>query len=446
MASQRGQILLNSSKRDFIVDLFDRGYNHVLEKIVMNFTYQAIIDCKEVSPEWSQIVLHFYKSNIPRILKLQDCRINDEWRNKSYSLRTGYLQDQFLMANDFQFQSTSMIADQKNIFMAAYVSKMAVMPRYVIVAYYVKYCHIVAVLFSQRRDPSHKPEIHLTMNESHLFGYVKDLNEGAAKCLTWKKSDFSLISTKSVASSYIIRGLASTSVANTPYVHAGLLHLPAFRYNTSNKLCLEVWDVFNETKVSSRKILFAANYYFLKNATENFFTRDENILLFYSDMNTLQWKRTNQGRMATLIGLDKDYAAFTWESIDTEGQMNDIVEIIQLKTGAVVITFEARYGIQESACAKFAFGKFAISLPLLENNPTGKIYDTIVFDLKLGRKIFSLKEDLGFYNVRHFEMDRYSLFFVQRRNIHIATFWLNTYIKKRIPKKHKTVCQKLKAS
>jgi hypothetical protein len=51
------------SEDDFIVDLFKRGYHHLLEKILFQFPLKIILACKEVSSTWREIILHFYDTS-----------------------------------------------------------------------------------------------------------------------------------------------------------------------------------------------------------------------------------------------------------------------------------------------------------------------------------------------------------------------------------------------
>ena len=63
---QKQENVLNTRESDdFIVNLFNQGFHHILEKIVLDFPLKTIQDCKNVSPDWCRIVLHFHTSKIP---------------------------------------------------------------------------------------------------------------------------------------------------------------------------------------------------------------------------------------------------------------------------------------------------------------------------------------------------------------------------------------------
>ena len=76
---------------DFIADLFRGGSNHLVERIVKELPFKTISVCKEVSPEWCRIVQHFDESKVPRILRLKDFQICEEWRNKNYTIQSSLL-------------------------------------------------------------------------------------------------------------------------------------------------------------------------------------------------------------------------------------------------------------------------------------------------------------------------------------------------------------------
>jgi len=68
---------------DIIVFLTDRGYESILEKIILGLTPKAILAFINVSAEWCQIVLNLNKSKNPRIQKLISLKIDLEWSRKA---------------------------------------------------------------------------------------------------------------------------------------------------------------------------------------------------------------------------------------------------------------------------------------------------------------------------------------------------------------------------
>ena len=68
--------------QDYIVFLNERGYEIILEKIILGLTPKAVLDFENVSPEWFQIVHTFNESNSSRIQKLINQKIDLEWRRK----------------------------------------------------------------------------------------------------------------------------------------------------------------------------------------------------------------------------------------------------------------------------------------------------------------------------------------------------------------------------
>ena len=62
-------------------------------------------------------------------------------------------------------------------------------------------------------------------------------------------------------------------------------------------------------------------------------------------------------------------------------------------------------------------------MPAVLNNADRSQYDLTRYDLKTGRKIFSLAEDFGLTNVARFEIEKDTLFFVENGRLHSAKFW-----------------------
>ena len=60
-----------NAEADFILDLFTRGFHHVVEKIIMLLPLQSILHCKQVSQDWLNIVLYFHQSKVSRIVQQQ---------------------------------------------------------------------------------------------------------------------------------------------------------------------------------------------------------------------------------------------------------------------------------------------------------------------------------------------------------------------------------------
>lgn len=66
---------------DVITRWFNLGFHHILEKIFLDLGPQDILACKEVSPEWHNIVLFYHQSTIPRIVNLLKLRMRRSWKS-----------------------------------------------------------------------------------------------------------------------------------------------------------------------------------------------------------------------------------------------------------------------------------------------------------------------------------------------------------------------------
>ena len=416
-----------SSRRsnDFIVDLFKQGFHHVLEKIVMEFPLKTIQACKEVSPEWWRIVLHFHNSKASRILKMQNLKIAEEWRNQNYTIQA----KEFANAiPGFAVQCHEIIADQRSILMNTYVSGDPA-PFHIIVVFDANTLDITNT-FTLKEEFLFKnhASIGLKLDDKFLYCYS---NQTRSECLIFRRqtdgNGFLTLPPKELTKFYNEDRLGSFIASKSPYVHNGHLHLPISSSITSCKLIMDIWNIKKDTKVTKEITFPTDDYFLLKDGSGRFFSRVDNALYFYSGENggELKWKKSILDRQPTLLQADKDYAAFTWELQDNTGHENDLVEIYTLKCGTVLITFEAEFGIRCKSLAQFAYHRLGFSTPKLTDNPTGKIYDTIVYDLKTRQKIFSLEEDLGFDDVAYFALERDKLYFVDKHEkLQSLKFWI----------------------
>ena len=113
------------------------------------------------------------------------------------------------------------------------------------------------------------------------------------------------------------------------------------------------------------------------------------------------------------------YVAVAWESQDSLNKPNDLIEIYRLQDGAIILTREAHFKLKYYCLTKFSHHRLGIAMPSSNNMLQ---FDTVVYDLKAGTKIFSLKE-LGFEKVCHFELTREKIFFVMERTLYCGQFW-----------------------
>ena len=410
---------------DFIVSLFNQGFHHILEKIVLDFPLKTIQACMKVNPEWSKIVLYFHNSKVSRMLKMQDLKIAEEWRNKNYTIQSKEFASGII--SGFNVRCYDIIADQQCIFMNTFISE------------HPAKCHIIVAFDAKTLDKTSvftlKEEVFfqgystigLKLDDKYVYFFA---SQTKTELLIYKRQQDGTINSlppKEAVNTCYNNRLGSIVAAKIPYVHNGLLYLPIFSSITSCKLIMEIWNIEKDIKITTAEITFPAkDYFLLRDGSGRFFTRSDDVLYFYSGKNggELQWKKSKPGRQPILLAADHDYAALTWESLDVS-QVNDLIEVYALSTGSVLIKFEAEFDIKYRSFSKIAYHRFAISMPKLTNSPSENTYDTITFDLKTRQKIFSMGEDLGFIDVIHFALERDKMFFVDKnQKLHSLKFWL----------------------
>ena len=108
-----------SDNYEFISDLFNRGFLHILEKIILEFPLRTILACKAVSPEWSSIVSYFHTAKNSRIQKKLDFRMNEEWKNKSPTIISKPFSDLLRQHSVDHIGCCGFIADERHVIMNA---------------------------------------------------------------------------------------------------------------------------------------------------------------------------------------------------------------------------------------------------------------------------------------------------------------------------------------
>ena len=90
-----------------IVCWFDRGHFYILEQIFLRLPTKSIQTCKQVSEEWRKIVELFCNSEVQRIIKWQDKRIDQARNSRDFSLK--------LLIDLKAFSARDMIADGSHV-------------------------------------------------------------------------------------------------------------------------------------------------------------------------------------------------------------------------------------------------------------------------------------------------------------------------------------------
>ena len=309
---------LRNNQEDFIASLYQRGILHVLEKIILEFPDKTISECKKVSRTWIRIVNHFQKSKNPRILKYRDVKLARAWREKKFTLRS---KDMGLVAMvPGALLCHDMIADDKHIVIQA--TSMPTQTRCVLV-YNTSTLALQTIFYPNVQSlpiPGLYSIVCMTMDDKYLYTYVKALE--LTECLMWDRSqNFALVCKAPMRNLFSHRNcLPSHSIANTPYVHKGLVYLPVGSTIDPRKMIWNLVDMETIEEIGKTEKVFQANiYHELKDGSGNFFVlQPDNDLQFYlsSEMKDYQWSRRVDGRSPSILGYDKDYVAIAWEMLE----------------------------------------------------------------------------------------------------------------------------------
>ena len=108
--------VVERAKADFLVDLYNRGFHHVVEKIILAFPWKTILVCNCVSKDWSRLVNQFQHSKIPRHLIMLETTKAEEWKNRNCIMKSIVF---VTMLPHFVFQCCDIVADSKLIAMHA---------------------------------------------------------------------------------------------------------------------------------------------------------------------------------------------------------------------------------------------------------------------------------------------------------------------------------------
>ena len=171
----------DNNESDFITDLYNRGFHQILEKIVFKLPLKDVVACTEVNKEWSRMICSFQISKNPRLRKLQDMRIADEWRKKSPNL---FFYEIFTLSCDDKMLCHDLIVHKENVVMLVLAPNKQLYFIYVYV-YDSEMAFIEGIIFRPKGDWGlflDEP-YRTSMDDNHLYISVEEY------CLIWTVHD-----------------------------------------------------------------------------------------------------------------------------------------------------------------------------------------------------------------------------------------------------------------
>ena len=115
----KNQLLLKEehNQEDLSPDVISRWFlqslHQVLERIILALPLRSILACRTVSKEWQNIVRYYHQSQVPRLLRMQEIRIHEEWIRKKPFVQP--LQPSIEVQDVSGFD---LVGDENNIFFA----------------------------------------------------------------------------------------------------------------------------------------------------------------------------------------------------------------------------------------------------------------------------------------------------------------------------------------
>ena len=117
--NDRPKSRMSESRRDFLIDCFERDMSHILEKIILILPKTAVLSCIKVSSGWKEMVLSFQRSELPRIQNILERRVNVEWTRRTPIVQQ--VETAGLICRD----DSCMSADKENIFFYSFLHEEA---------------------------------------------------------------------------------------------------------------------------------------------------------------------------------------------------------------------------------------------------------------------------------------------------------------------------------
>ena len=173
-------------KSDFFVNLFSRGHLNILEKIIFNLPPRTLIWCQDINEDWKQIIKFFLASKNPKILKIRDIRLREEWGLKGPIIHSVSL-DSFGI---FHVKCFQMINDEVDVVAAANVNETR---KCKVIVFDAQTASVRHVLYLKNFDGDDDGdfdvlEVKMSMDRKFLVAYVHQDPE-VRFYLVWKRTE-----------------------------------------------------------------------------------------------------------------------------------------------------------------------------------------------------------------------------------------------------------------
>ena len=341
-----------SEAADFLFHLFSRGFNHILERIILTLPPRTALICTQVSREWRKMVQQLQSSTVPRISHIRGIRISTEWKQRNPLIKTS--QHSLVHYTNY----FHMIADESNVVIAgekdwhSYGAEIFVLDakNLSLLKYWEVGTSMCGVI-----------EIILAFDENYLIANVHGMDSNLNHLddnRTWayfiwdRKNNYKLLNINPVASDIDHIGTSSlyhrgpNQIQYIPVYNNGILKVPVGLApdDESYQIEYEEWNIAQNTKQTTTRVLTQIplhSYYIPRNSSNanSYFafktTADEgSISLRGENSGELIWEKSHPGRYARLVDMTDDYAAVLWP-FDTPGLKN-LLEIYSMTTGELI--------------------------------------------------------------------------------------------------------------
>ena len=421
--------LQDNSRIDFIKEFYNRGLHNVLEEIVLRLPIRAILSCKGVNKYWHQIILFYHRSENPRIVKIQDERISEEWKKKTPIIYQ-------LSLEQFQINQVScfqIIGDEMQVIVAANINQTKCAKIIVIDADTFEVDHILSLKNEEGKDLD-VLEIKVSMDEKILVAFVSD-GAGQHFYQVWNRSDDYSENPQRRACNHKKRFYLHAHLDNIPFLQDGCLliskkeiinHWPV-------DICQE-WDLMKNTIRESKDVIpdygsdIGRVTYRLKNSmimTECFGRLNEHVKTLHQQNIVLWTIRSKFLEFHNLIGHNDDYVVFHHNKPTKNGQ----IVVYEAKRGKKILSFLCRKGKNYSGKSECQIynNLMAFKGALAENESSYRARllenDILILNLTTGEKIFSCTEYFGFPVNEKFLLQKGNIILEQNKKIVVAQFW-----------------------
>jgi hypothetical protein len=231
-------------KSDFLVEFSNRGLNSVLEKIIFKLPPRSILACKEVNKAWHQIIIFYCQSSNPRIRKIREEQLEEEWKKKGPIIQKVSLESFGI----FQVHCFHMIGDEDHLIVAANFNKTK---KAKIIILSTTTIEVLKVLDINSGVDQEVLEIKMSIDKTFLVAYIKTkqaFTESEAYYWVWKRNeDFSLHPLKFAVKPEKCDFL-SHHLANIPFLVNGSLFI--HREIHPNQIEYDEWNLNRSLKKS----------------------------------------------------------------------------------------------------------------------------------------------------------------------------------------------------